>query len=56
MKNGSAILTQTFCGVASIVAFAVIAILFLNESLAPLKALGVILGIVSVFLITWQKK
>ncbi len=52
MHYGSAISSQVFWAVGSIVAFALCAVLFLGDLMTWTKALGIVFGIVSVLLIT----
>jgi drug/metabolite transporter (DMT)-like permease len=52
VRYGSLIGTQVIWTVGGMVAFAAIAVLFLNETMTLTKALGIAFGVVSVLLIT----
>ena len=51
-RYGSAVSTQVFWAIGGMIAFAVFAVLFLGETMSLTKALGILLGIASVVLIT----
>lgn len=51
LRNGSVIASQTFWNVGIVVAMAALSVLVWGETVSPLKALGIAMGIASVVLI-----
>ena len=51
-RYGSAMLTNAYCNVASVIMFTVLSVVFFGETLTWMKGIGVILGVASLILIT----
>lgn len=52
VKEGGLVLSNTFWNVGSLAVVAIVGVLFFNESIGAMKAVGIGLGIISVVLIT----